>query len=90
MFKNMKLSVKLVTLFLLIGVLPAAIIGIISLTTASKDILLCKHSYRDCLVDNFVLVGNIIKNSIRIAIMKEALSITNKYGFYSLTIEKGE
>ncbi len=33
----MKLSVKLITLFLLIGVIPALIIGIIALTTASKD-----------------------------------------------------
>lgn len=37
MFKNMKLSAKLVSLFLLAGIVPAAIIGMIALTTASKD-----------------------------------------------------
>ncbi len=37
MFKNLKLSTKLITLFLLVGVLPAAVIGTISLITASKD-----------------------------------------------------
>ena len=37
MFKNMKLSAKLIALFLCIGVIPAAIIGTIALTTASKD-----------------------------------------------------
>ncbi len=37
MFKNMKLSAKLISLFLLTGVIPATIIGTIALTTASKD-----------------------------------------------------
>ena len=35
--KKMKLSAKLITLFLVVGVIPAAIIGTIALTTASKD-----------------------------------------------------
>ncbi len=35
--KNMKLSTKLITLFLCVGVIPALIIGIISLVTASRD-----------------------------------------------------
>jgi methyl-accepting chemotaxis protein len=37
MFKGMKLSAKLISLFLVTGVIPAAIIGTIALTTASKD-----------------------------------------------------
>ncbi len=35
--KKMKLSAKLVTLFLLVGVVPSALIGTIALATASKD-----------------------------------------------------
>ena len=37
MFKNMKLSAKMITLFLLVGVIPAGVIGTIALVTATKD-----------------------------------------------------
>ena len=37
MFANMRLSTKLISLFLLLGVIPALIVGVISLTTASRD-----------------------------------------------------
>jgi methyl-accepting chemotaxis protein len=37
MFKNVKLSTKLIVLFLLVGVIPSAVIGTISLVTATKD-----------------------------------------------------
>ncbi len=37
MFKNLKLSTKLITLFILVGLIPALIVGIISLVTSSKD-----------------------------------------------------
>jgi methyl-accepting chemotaxis protein len=38
MFKNMRLSAKLITLFLLMGILPAGIIGTVALVTANKDV----------------------------------------------------
>lgn len=37
MFKNMKLSTKLLVLFLAVGLIPAGVIGTISLITATKD-----------------------------------------------------
>ncbi|MBN1257686.1 MAG: cache domain-containing protein, partial [Planctomycetes bacterium] len=37
MFKNMALSTKLISLFLLVGILPAAILGTIMLTNATED-----------------------------------------------------
>ena len=38
MLKNMKLSTKLIVLFLLVGVVPAIVTGIISLQTSSEDL----------------------------------------------------